>query len=81
MYKFFKSSLLLVVILGLNQNAYAFDLKSLTDKIQKELTVPNNSGSNSLGGMLKSLNQKKSNTSSSNITSGVTLNLILVKVN
>ena len=70
MFKFFKVSLLLVLILGLNQNTYAFDLKSLTDKIQKELNVPNNSGSNSLGGMLKSLNQNKSNTSSSNVTSG-----------
>ena len=70
MYKILKIGLSCVSIILFSQNSNAFDLKALTDKIQKELTVPNNSGSNPLGGLLKNLNQKKSNTSSSNITSG-----------
>mgnify|MGYP001360690061 CR=1 FL=1 len=51
------------VIIG--QNAYSFDLKSLTDKIQKDignkLQVPkggSNSGNNNpLGGLMKNLNK------------------------
>ena len=54
-------------VLAMSQNAHAFDLKALTDKIQKDvggkLNIPQtNSGSNSLGGMLKGLNQNKSST-------------------
>ena len=49
-------------VLAISQNANAFDLKALTDKIQKDvggkLNLPqSNSGSNPLGGMLKGLNQ------------------------
>jgi hypothetical protein len=51
-------------VLAMSQNAHAFDLKALTDKIQKDvggkLNIPQtNSGSNPLGGMLKGLNQNK----------------------
>ena len=51
-------------VLAISQNAHAFDLKALTDKIQKDvggkLNIPQtNSGSNPLGGMLKGLNQNK----------------------
>jgi len=57
--------------MGLTQNVYAFDLKSLTDKIQKDiggkLNVPNNTGSNPLGGMLKGLSQNKGNISSNTV--------------
>ena len=54
-------------ILAISQNAHAFDLKALTDKIQKDvggkLNIPKtNSGSNPLGGMLKGLNQNKGST-------------------
>nr|BDD44634.1 hypothetical protein 9 [bacterium] len=54
-------------VLAISQNAHAFDLKALTDKIQKDvggkLNLPkNNSGSNPLGGMLKGLNQNKGST-------------------
>ena len=54
---------------------YAFDLKSLTDKIQKDignkLQVPNggnsSGNSNPLGGMLKNLNKNKGGGSSLNL--------------
>jgi hypothetical protein len=54
-------------VLAMSQNAHAFDLKALTDKIQKDvggkLNIPQtNSGSNPLGGMLKGLNQNKGST-------------------
>jgi len=54
-------------VLAISQNAHAFDLKALTDKIQKDvggkLNIPQtNSGSNPLGGMLKGLNQNKGST-------------------
>jgi len=54
-------------VLAISQNAHAFDLKALTDKIQKDvggkLNLPQtNSGSNPLGGMLKGLNQNKGST-------------------
>src|SRR6056300_108984 len=56
MLKIFKISLLSILLIGLNQNVNAFDLKSLTDKIQKDiggkLNVPNSSGGNPLGGNL-----------------------------
>ena len=62
------------VIIG--QNAYSFDLKSLTDKIQKDignkLQVPkggSNSGNNNpLGGLMKNLNKGGSSTSMGNMT-------------
>ena len=73
MSKFYKISLIVCLTLGLTQNAYAFDLKSLTDKIQKDiggkLNVPNNTGSNPLGGMLKGLSQNKGNISANTVES------------
>ena len=58
-----------------SHNAFSFDLKSLTDKLQKDLgnklQVPkggNNSGnSNPLGGMLKNLNKNKGGGSALNL--------------
>jgi hypothetical protein len=59
-------------VLAMSQNAHAFDLKALTDKIQKDigsqLNVPNSGGSNPLGGLLKGLNQNNTN-NSNNISS------------
>ena len=57
-------------------NAYGFDLKSLTDKIQKDLgdklQVPKgNNSNNPLGGMLKNLNQNNKNLNSSAIGTNV----------
>ena len=56
MLKIYKIGLLSILLIGLNQNVNAFDLKSLTDKIQKDiggkLNVPNSSGGNPLGGNL-----------------------------
>ena len=66
-------------VLAMSQNAHAFDLKALKDKIQKDvggkLNIPQtNSGSNPLGGMLKGLNQNKGsammNTTGQNISGG-----------
>ena len=56
MLNIYKIGLLSILLIGLNQNVNAFDLKSLTDKIQKDiggkLNVPNSSGGNPLGGNL-----------------------------
>ena len=67
MLKFLKNFFYIFLVLAISKNVYAFDLKSLTDKIQKDvgekLKIPQtNSGSNPLGGMLKGLNQNKSST-------------------
>ena len=64
MFKHIKYYFYIFSILAISQNAHAFDLKALTDKIQKDvggkLNIPQtNSGSNPLGGMLKGLNQNK----------------------
>ncbi len=71
MLNFNKLCFLIFLFMGLNQNAHAFDLKALTDKIQKDigskLKVPNSSSSNPLGGMLKGLNQNKGNVSTKSI--------------
>ena len=78
MFKIYKIGLLSFLLIGLNQNANAFDLKSLTDKIQKDvggkLNIPStSSGSNPLGGMLKGLNQNNTpnfTTSPANVNAG-----------
>ena len=67
MSKYFKWFFYTLSVLAMFQNAHAFDLKALTDKIQKDvggkLNIPQtNSGSNPLGGMLKGLNQNKGST-------------------
>ena len=67
MIKYFKYFFYIYSILAMFQNAHAFDLKALTDKIQKDvggkLKIPQtNSGSNPLGGILKGLNQNKGST-------------------
>ena len=67
MIKFIKNFFYVFLVLAISKNVYAFDLKSLTDKIQKDvgekLKIPQtNSGSNPLGGMLKGLNQNKGST-------------------
>ena len=67
MIKFIKNFFYVSLVLAISKNVYAFDLKSLTDKIQKDvgekLKIPQtNSGSNPLGGMLKGLNQNKGST-------------------
>ena len=67
MLKFFKNFFYIFSVLAMSQNAHAFDLKALTDKIQKDvggkLNIPQtNSGANPLGGMLKGLNKNKSST-------------------
>ena len=67
MLKFLKNFFYIFLILAISKNVHAFDLKSLTDKIQKDvgekLKIPQtNSGSNPLGGMLKGLNQNKGST-------------------
>ena len=76
MFKIYKIGLLSFLLIGLNQNVNAFDLKSLTDKIQKDiggkLNVPNSSGGNPLGGMLKGMGQNNTaiNTSGTNANIG-----------
>mgnify|MGYP006074024323 FL=1 len=76
MLKIYKISLLVFLTMGLTQNGYAFDLKSLTDKIQKDiggkLNVPNNSASNPLGGMLKGLNQNTGDVSTNTVGGNTT---------
>ena len=67
MLKFLKNFFYIFLVLAMSKNAHAFDLKALTDKIQKDvgekLSVPqNNSGSNPLGGILTGLNQNKGST-------------------
>ena len=67
MLKFLKNFFYILLVLAISKNVHAFDLKALTDKIQKDvgekLKIPQtNSGSNPLGGMLKGLNQNKSST-------------------
>ena len=67
MLKYFKYFFYIFSVLAMSQNAHAFDLKALTDKIQKDvggkLNIPQtNSGSNPLGGMLKGLNQNNGST-------------------
>ena len=79
MSKFYKIFLISILTLGINQSANAFDLKSLTDKIQKDLgnklQAPKGNNSNPLGGMLKGLNQNKgANTASSLALGGNTSN-------
>ena len=73
MFNIYKIIFFIFILIGINHNVNAFDLKSLTEKIQKDigtkLTVPNSGGSNPLGGMLKGLNQNKSNPST-NLTTG-----------
>ena len=64
MLKYLKYFFYIFSVLAISNNAHAFDLKALTDKIQKDvggkLNIPQtNSGSNPLGGMLKGLNQNK----------------------
>ena len=63
MLKICRIFLLIIITLGINQNSNAFDLKSLTDKMQKDLgkklQTPKGNNSNPLGGMLKGLNQNK----------------------
>ena len=64
MLKCFKYFFYIFSVLAISENTHAFDLKALTDKIQKDvggkLNIPQtNSGSNPLGGMLKGLNQNK----------------------
>ncbi len=63
MLKFYRVFLLTIATLGINQSAYSFDLKSLTDKIQKDIggkvQIPKGNNNNPLGGMLKGLNQNK----------------------
>jgi hypothetical protein len=67
MLKYIKYFFYILSVLAISQNTHAFDLKALTDKIQKDvggkLNLPQtNSGSNPLGGMLKGLNQNKGST-------------------
>ena len=73
MFNIYKIIFFIFILFGINHNVNAFDLKSLTEKIQKDigtkLTVPNSGGSNPLGGMLKGLNQNKNNPST-NLTTG-----------
>jgi hypothetical protein len=77
MLKCFKYFFYIFTTLTIFQNAHAFDLKALTDKIQKDIggkvNTPNSGGSNPLGGLLKGLNQNNSsistNTGNSNMSS------------
>jgi hypothetical protein len=73
MFNIYKILFFVFILFSTNQNVNAFDLKSLTEKIQKDigskLAVPDSGGSNPLGGMLKGLNQNKSNPST-NLTTG-----------
>jgi hypothetical protein len=77
MLNLYKRLFFVLIFLGVNHNVNAFDLKSLTEKIQKDigskLAVPDSGGSNPLGGMLKGLNQNKSNPST-NLTTGNSTN-------
>ena len=64
---FLKNFFYIFLVLTISKNVHDFDLKELTDKIQKDvgekLKIPQtNSGSNPLGGMLKGLNQNKGST-------------------
>ena len=63
---FWKIFLVTIVSFCISNSAHAFDLKSLSDKLQKDLgnklKAPQSGGSNPLGGMLKGLNQNKMNT-------------------
>ncbi len=75
MFKNFNYILFSLLFITLTHNTYGFDLKSLTDKIQKDLgnklqTPKGNNNSNPLGGMLKGLNKNNitSGAPSSNIT-------------
>ncbi len=75
MLKFLKNFFYIFLVLAISKNAHAFDLKALTDKIQKDvggkLNVPqNNSGSNPLGNMLKGLNQKNAGINMQNTKKG-----------
>ena len=87
MIKFIKNFFYIFLVLAISKNVYAFDLKSLTDKIQKDvgekLKIPQtNSGSNPLGGMLKGLNQNKGSTmmtTTGQSTSGASSNKKLAK--
>ena len=75
MLKFLKNFFYIFLVLAISKDAHAFDLKALTDKIQKDvggkLNVPqNNSGSNPLGNMLKGLNQKNAGINMQNTKKG-----------
>ena len=64
MIKFIKNFFYIFLVLAISKNVHAFDLKALTDKIQKDvgekLKIPQtNSGSNPLGGMLKGIKPKQ----------------------
>ena len=66
MFKNFNYILFSLLLITLTHNTYGFDLKSLTDKIQKDLgnklqTPKGNNNSNPLGGMLKGLNKNNIN--------------------
>ena len=76
MFKKFKYLFISFLFSILCFNAYGFDLKSLTDKIQKDLgdkiQVPKgNNTNNPLGGMLNNLNQNNKNLNSGAIGSNV----------
>jgi len=66
MFNYLKLFIIISLFIFSGQNAYSFDLKSLTDKIQKDignkLQVPkggsNSGNSNPLGGLMKNLNNK-----------------------
>jgi len=76
MLKLYTISVLSIILFSFTNNTLAFDLKSLTDKIQKDigskLNIPNTSSSstNPLGGMLKGTNQNnnKIQSSSTNVS-------------
>ena len=74
MLKFYRVFIFTIVTFVLNQSVYAFDLKSLTDKIQKDvgskLQIPKGNNSNPLGGMLKGLNQNKGGNEGSSLALG-----------
>ena len=74
MLKFYRVFLLTIATLGINQSAYSFDLKSLTDKIQKDIggkvQTPKGNNNNPLGGMLKGLNQNKVGNTGSSLALG-----------
>ena len=79
MLKFLKNFFYIFLVLAISKNAHAFDLKALTDKIQKDvgekLNVPqNNSGSNPLGNMLKGLNQNNAGINMQNTNKGTPKN-------
>jgi hypothetical protein len=71
MFNYIKSLLIISFFIACSQNANSFDLKSLTDKLQKDLgnklQIPkggsNSGSSNPLGGLMKNLNTNKGGSS------------------